>query len=249
MAKAGNGELTTQQSHAVAAVIREELARRRISRQRLADEAKISVSTLEKALGGSRPFTLATLIRLEHVLGKSLREQPSEKHSQDAASAPDDLGGYARTAVAWLEGAYLTLRPSFETADAIYAYRTEILWDAAAHCLVFREGERLDKAYAQKGVVSMPSKSGHIYLHTNEGGQMRLAILGRPLIAGEMYGLLTTLLQGVGSQLVPTAVPLALIPIAPLPDVKFGRITREDATFGILRKHLDLIISQGFARI
>jgi transcriptional regulator with XRE-family HTH domain len=53
--------------------VREELARRRLSRQALADLAKISISTLEKALAGRRPFTLATTIRLEEALGASLR--------------------------------------------------------------------------------------------------------------------------------------------------------------------------------
>src|SRR3954470_12273038 len=67
-------QLSDVQSRAVAALVREELARRRISRQRLADQAKISISTLEKALAGRRPFTLATTIRLEEALGVALRK-------------------------------------------------------------------------------------------------------------------------------------------------------------------------------
>src|SRR5215471_12888177 len=99
-------QLSAEQSRAVAALVREELARRRMSRQQLADQAKISVSTLEKALAGRRPFTLATLIRLEQALDLPLRPGHA---STDLA--PDDLGAYARKAVAWLEGAYLTIRP------------------------------------------------------------------------------------------------------------------------------------------
>src|SRR5690348_5404642 len=53
-------QLSEAQSQEIAALIREEIARRRISRQQLADQAKLSISTLEKALGGRRPFTLAT---------------------------------------------------------------------------------------------------------------------------------------------------------------------------------------------
>ena len=56
-------QLTSEQSRMVAATVREEIARRRMSRQQLADQAKISISTLEKALSGRRPFTLATTIR------------------------------------------------------------------------------------------------------------------------------------------------------------------------------------------
>ena len=62
-------ELSVESSESVALVVREELARRRLSRQWLADEAKVSLSTLEKALSGRRPFTLATVVRLEDALG------------------------------------------------------------------------------------------------------------------------------------------------------------------------------------
>ena len=73
-------QLSAEQSRQVAGTMREEIARRRISRQQLADQAKISISTLEKALAGRRPFTLATTVRLEEALGVSLR-----KHNGDAA--------------------------------------------------------------------------------------------------------------------------------------------------------------------
>ena len=70
---AQEADLSPSLSRAIAQTVREELARRRISRQRLADDARISISTLEKALSGRRPFTLATTIRLEQALGRSLR--------------------------------------------------------------------------------------------------------------------------------------------------------------------------------
>ncbi|MGD6703624.1 helix-turn-helix transcriptional regulator, partial [Xanthomonas citri pv. citri] len=68
-------ELPDGQSRLIAAAVREALARRRMSRQALADAARISISTLEKALSGRRPFTLATTIRLEEALGLPLRTQ------------------------------------------------------------------------------------------------------------------------------------------------------------------------------
>src|SRR4249920_2479236 len=111
MSLAPEKQLSEEQSRSVAAVIREELARRRISRKRLADQAKISISTLEKALSGRRPFTLATTIRLEEALGVALRKGDGGASSA-AAHAPGDLGFYSRPAVAWLEETYLTLRPS-----------------------------------------------------------------------------------------------------------------------------------------
>src|SRR6476620_10724658 len=122
-------QLSDAQSRSVAAIVREELARRRISRQYLAEEAKISISTLEKALSGRRPFTLATTIRLEEALGVPLRKAGSEAPAPHNGVAPGDLGSYARPAVSWIEGSYLTLRPSFGEKDAIYCYQTEIAWD------------------------------------------------------------------------------------------------------------------------
>src|SRR6478735_10095517 len=145
-------QLSDEQSREIAETIREELARRRISRQALAEQAKLSLSTLEKVLGGRRPFTLATTVRLEQALGVSLRKAeaaPAAVSPVNGDIAPDHLGAYSRRAVTWLEGAYITLRPSFGDNDAIYAYRTEIVWDPTASSLVFREGERTDANYTQ----------------------------------------------------------------------------------------------------
>ena len=124
-------------------------------------------------------------------------------------AAPDGLGAYSRRAVSWIEGVYVTLRPSFSDKDTIYVYRTEILWDEAASCLIFREAERMDAAFTQSGQVSMPNQSGHIYLVTNDHGQFRLITLGRATITGQMYGLLSTLQSGAGGRLTPVAAPIA----------------------------------------
>ena len=236
-------ELSQAQSDAIAQAVREQLARRRISRRRLADDAKISISTLEKALNGNRGFTLATIVRLEQALGVKLRAAPPPDVAADL-QAPAELGAYSRAAVKVLEGGYLTLRPSFEVKDAIYAYRTDIYWDGGK--LAFAESERLDAANAQAGVVSVPIPSGHIYLSTNAQGQMRLAVLGRQLRTGEMYGLLITLRTGSGAHLAPVAAPLALIPL--LPEPVFGRITPEHASHADYRRHLARVIESGFAK-
>ena len=47
-------QLSAEQSRQIAETIREEIARRRMSRQALAELAKLSLSTLEKVLGGRR---------------------------------------------------------------------------------------------------------------------------------------------------------------------------------------------------
>jgi hypothetical protein len=149
--------------------------------------------------------------------------------------------------VAWLEGSYVTLRPSFGEKGAIYAYRTEIAWDAAASCLAFRERERSDAAYAQFGEVAVPNQSGHIYLVTNRHGQHRLITVSRPTITGEMYGILTTLLSGRGSALTPIATPIALLPIANVAAPSFGRIGASDANYAAYRSHLQKTMDEPFA--
>lgn len=238
--------LTDEQSRSMAALIREELARRRISRQFLADQAKISVSTLEKALSGRRPFTLATMIRLEQALGVPLRQNGAPAPAAHGV-APDELGFYSRRAVQWIEGVYVTLRPSFSDPDAIYAYQTEIAWDEASSRLTFNEAERLDAAFTQQGEVSVPNPSGHIYLVTNVHGQYRLIIVARPTISGEMYGILATLQVGRGAQLTPVAAPIAFIPLAGLKEVQFGRVGPADACYELYRKHLKRTVEEPFA--
>lgn len=238
--------LTDEQSRSIASLIREELARRRISRQLLADQAKISISTLEKALSGRRPFTLATTIRLEQALGVALRHSPPPAPAAQGV-ASDELGFYSRRAVQWIEGAYLTLRPSFGDKDAIYAYRTEISWDEAASRLEFKESERLDAAFTQHGVVSVPAPSGHIYLVTNVHGQYRLVIATRPTISGEMYGILTTLQAGRGAQLMPVAAPIAFIPLRGLKEVQFGRVGPNEPCYATYRKYLKRTVEEPFA--
>ena len=195
-----------------------------------------TLSTLEKALSGRRPFTLATIVRIEDALGLSLRTGSSAPAIDTRASpapasvsgaygtAPDELGSYNRAAVAWLEGRYLTFRPSLSDRNAVYAYRTDISWDETSATLAFREAERLDSDFTQFGAVAVPHQSGHIYLVTNRHGQHRLIILARPTITGDMHGILTTLQAGRGSHLSPVSMPMVLSPIASHPQPVFGQI-------------------------
>lgn len=244
-------ELSVEQSKLVAATIREELARRRMSRQHLADQARLSISTLEKALGGHRRFTLATTIRLEEALGVSLRGKvPSPATTSAPVNgdvAPDGLGAYSRRSVSWIEGTYVTVRPSFGEKDAIFAYRTEITWDSSVSCLTFRESDRVDTAFTQFGEVAVPNQSGFIYLVTNRHGQHRLITVSRPTIAGEMYGIISTLLAGRGSLLTPIAAPIALLPIDTLANPAFGRVAPDDPHYPAYRKHLQRITDEPFA--
>jgi len=239
-------KLSGEESRQLALRVREELARRRMTREALADAAKISISTLEKVLAGKRSFTLATIVRLEEGLGARLLDTPASirtNSAQAGGNAPDELGGYSRAAVIWLEGSYLTLRPSFSDADAVYAYRTDISWAKETGTLQFREAERLDHDYTQFGSVAVPHQSGHIYLITNRHGQHRLIVVARPTIGGELHGILTTLQSGKGSHLSPVAMPIVLKLLQPSDEPQFGRIAQGHAAYSrygaLLRRTLD----------
>jgi hypothetical protein len=243
-----HGETEIEGSDAVALMVREELARRRQSRQWLADEAKVSLSTLEKALAGRRPFTLATVVRLEGALGTSLRAaRQTTLQGSPSPFAPESMGAYARPAVQWLEGSYLTLRPSFSEPDAIYAYLTSIAWDECAGHLVFSETARLDSQYEQQGFVSFPYLSGAIYLVTISAGQYRLALLNRPSGGGALCGLLVTLAAGQAAQLTPAAVPLTLVPQTGRPEPQLGVVRPGDPCFDEYHECVDRIVQRGFA--
>lgn len=236
------------ESEELSEYIREELGRRRVTRQWLADEARISLSTLEKALAGQRRFTTATLVRIEEALGMSLRPR---KGAEEAHSdiAQERLGAYSHPAVRGLEGDYLTLRPAFMTEGAIVAYRTSISWDEDASHLVFHESERADSAYTQRGDVALPHQSGHVYLVTQEAGQYRLAILGRPSIDGSLCGLLTTLQAAGGSRLVPVSCPIALLPMRTQENPVFGLCRPGDPGFDALSAALCRVEGEGYMRL
>ena len=223
--------------------IRRELARKRLSRAGLAAAAGISLSSLEKGLSGARKFSTDTVVKLETSLGVSLLKQDA-----GPLTAPDSLGGYARQSVAWLEGSYVTLRPSSKRAQDIVSYLTEISWNDDIGHLTFCENYRADKDYAQKGDVAVPHQSGHIYLVTNRHGQHRMMLLSRHGASGALHGLLLTLQQERGASLLPVTMPVVLLPVKKLeqPPV-LGVITPENAGYAVLRAALDKTIDGGFA--
>lgn len=242
--------LSAEENDAVADIVRETLARRRITRQYLADQAKISLSTLEKALSGQRPFTLASIVRLEAALGLTLRRVAPAKlaaASHLTGIAPDEFGSYTRRAASWIEGDYLTVRPSFSNPDAMYAYRTTIAWSEERSHLVFRESERVDAAFTQDGSVSIPHQSGYIYLITNKSGQYRFIIVSRPTIAGEMFGILTTLQSGRGTSLMPVSTPIVYVPVKTIGgDPVFGRIEKGHHAYGKYKNFVTRAVEEPF---
>jgi transcriptional regulator with XRE-family HTH domain len=228
--------------------IREEIARRRISRQELAELAKISISSLEKALAGARPFTLATVIRIEDALGTRLRPIDTPAATTPPQLAPEHMGAYSKSAVRWLEGRYLVVRPSFSKPGDIFTYLIDIYWiDEAGH-LGFAEFKREDDRVEQAGHVSLPNLSGHIYLVTNESGQHRLMILSRPTVDGSLYGTLSTLKVGHGSQLAPVCCAVALVRYDRLIEPLVGLVPAETAQHRAYKDILSTVTELEYAR-
>lgn len=235
--------MAQRETSPVAVMIKEALARHRMSRAKLAADAKISLSALEKGLSGQRSFSESAVVRLQDVLGVTLK-------GPQAATAPDELGGYARTTVNWLEGNYLTIRPANRRQGGLYTYTTIISWDDARACLVFDERARLDRAYAQKGDVAVPHQTGHIYFCTNRHGQQRLMIMQRKAVSGEMFGLLLTLQQERGASLSPITMPVAMVPIASLKEPpSMGVIGEQHKHFVPYAMWLRGVEAGGFAQI
>ena len=203
--------------------------------------AKTSLSTLEKALTGKRSFTLATIIRIEEALKTSLRPAATVPTGMEGSGelAPFYLGSYSHEGIKWVEGKYLTIRPSFSNPGEIFTYIIDIRWNAEMSYLEFAESKREDANFQQTGRVSMPNLSGHIYLVTNDNGQYRLMVLGRPTIDGTLFGLLSTLQVGHGTQLVPVSAPIALVQYDSLENPLVGSVPADAPQFAEYRAFLD----------
>jgi hypothetical protein len=106
---------------------------------------------------------------------------------------------------------------------------------------------RMRVSFTQYGEVAVPNQSGHVYLVTNRHGQHRLITVSRPMVTGEMYGVIATLLAGRGSLLTPIAAPIALLPVKNVPDAAYGRIAAGDARGALYLNHLQRVISEQFA--
>jgi hypothetical protein len=131
----------------------------------------------------------------------------------------------------------------------VYAYRTDIRWDEASTRLHFREAERLDTEFTQFGEVAVPHQSGHIYLSTNRHGQMRLIIVSRPTITGDMHGVVTTLQSTKGAQLVPVSMPLVMQPLKPdAAPYGYGRIDPQHADYDRVRRLLRRSVTDEFVK-
>jgi hypothetical protein len=95
--------------------------------------------------------------------------------------------------------------------------------------------------------VSIPHQSGYIYLVTNKSGQYRFIIISRPTIAGEMFGILTTLQSGRGTNLMPVSTPIIYVPVKTFGEPAFGRIEKGHQAFGRYKSFVTRALEEPFA--
>ncbi|SPL62835.1 hypothetical protein [Ochrobactrum soli] len=138
----------------------------------------------------------------------------------------------ARRCVA--RGTYLTLRPSFGDADAIFAYCTEIVWDdEGERGCGFRERERTDASFSQHGSVSVAAIGRGISILSpthpgkySDGGSVATQHYGRDVRpADDVAG-------GAGRAADAGFDALVLLPLSAFEEPSFGRIARDGDHYG-----------------
>ena len=74
--------------------------------------------------------------------------------------------------------------------------------------------------------------------------------MSRPTIAGEMFGILTTLQSGKGTHLLPVSTPLVLVPVKSFGgEPVFGRIERGHSHFARYRALIERAVDEPFAML
>ena len=215
----------------------------------LADTARISISTLEKTLSRHRPVTLSTVVKLENALGINLKPRQTPNVVVDEAQqvAPVSMGSYSRPSVKWVEGRYLTIRPSFTDGGAVFAYLTAISWDEESGYLTFSESERSDSWFEQVGHAAISNLSGHVYLVTNSEGQYRTLTLGRCSKYNALMGMLSTLAQIQGAHGMPMTCPIVLVRLEDGDEPQLGKFISTDGDYTRYRKMIDYALAEEFA--
>jgi hypothetical protein len=62
-----------------------------------------------------------------------------------------------------------------------------------------------------------------------------------------MYGIISTLRAGAGSQLMPVAAPIAYVPLKNVPEPTLGRIAPDEPNHALYRSHLRRTVEEPFA--
>ena len=174
----------------VAEALRLVLEERRMSRQTLADEAKVSRKSIDRLLAGSA-VNVETLRKIETALGVRL-------HEDDDSGNPDqDVPTLPHGAL----GTFFLARRSFDSIDRIILSALHI--EKGPRELSFREfqvnvgPDQTRYEYRFSGQVDCSSTSSNLQLTTQDEGLMRVLSLSRPAIEHLKDGRLVARMRGV----------------------------------------------------
>ncbi|MEP3334049.1 helix-turn-helix transcriptional regulator [Sedimentitalea sp.] len=174
----------------VAHALRLILEERRMSRQKLADDAKVSRKTIDRLLTGSA-LNIETLRKLETALSAKLHEDDRKSPSdQDVPTLPHGA-----------LGTFFMTRRSFDSVGRIILSALHI--DKRPREVVFNEfqvnvgPDQTCYEYRFTGGVECSSTSSNLQLTTTDEGLLRVLSLSRPAIGHLNDGQLVARMRGV----------------------------------------------------
>lgn len=239
-------------------LIRTAMIEKKLTQAELADAADCHEKTIQNLLAG-KPVRDQTMFDVCMVLGLDFdkvkrgwrpegRDAPDAAPPEPARAAPTYMGAYTRAGVDHYVGSYLTLRPSFSTPDAVFAYRTDITWDDEWPSLAFQERDRPDKPFIHRGRLYIPAASMYVHLVSLTKGAMRMIIVTQLDMGGCMRGLITTL-NKQRSHFVPVSAPIMFLRRDAFPDSSLGVIGHQNQYYEEYRQLLAETVEQGYVRL
>ncbi|MGE3916163.1 MAG: multiprotein-bridging factor 1 family protein [Hyphomicrobiaceae bacterium] len=175
---------------ALARRVRLEMAKRGLTRERLAEMAEVKERTLGNLLAGQsvRDVTVAKVARVLEIeleeLGLAMTEAAASSESSGGHAA-EAYGGYMLAAYEGYLGTYVAFRRVFSERSALYRSVYEIDWDEAMLRLRFlelprtRSQGRAGTAESHGGGIYISPHTGLLQLLTTYQGALRLVTLNR----------------------------------------------------------------------
>jgi hypothetical protein len=224
---------------AIATAIQRYLDANGLARKDLIRE-HLSKSSIEKLFQGD--FTERTLNKIEGILKTSFRAPSTLRED----TADRSVGGYVFTAVEYLQGDYLCVRPMFANPANFNAYLIAISWNEERKCLVFEEKSRFDGKYRQKGTVHIPFGTSYMNLVSANAGNVRTILLSLPDSDDMMRGIISTLSNPKGSVYIPVAAPIVLRKLRKAEEPELGVIAEKHRSHGEYRSWLAAVLTEEF---
>lgn len=243
--------------------LRTAMIEKKMTQAELADAADCHEKTIQNLLNG-RSVRDQTLFDVCMVLGLDFDdlkamwagENRDNTFGTDAPGkageggdiAPLYMGAYSRAVVDHYLGSYLTVRPAFSVPGQLFAYRTDIVWDADWPSLMFRESQRLDRAFQHQGRLYIPASSAFIHFVSLTKGAMRVVLVSQPDSDGTMRGMIMTQNKR-GAAYFPVAAPIVYLRRDSFEPDQFGDISNASRHFPDYRALIAEALDQGYAHM